>query len=233
MKEIEDRPQRRVVAGADFDDDARHPRVGPVLDRTGLGAPEVLRFTVGKAPETGSEEHEETITTNPIDEAEDNYSTNRYSDDDQRGFMGLKYIFAYMAALYGFIQVMDIAYKDCYACTMSFAVALIFSALIMVGIILSTNLGHEINFVFLQIHNILLIFAFISSMPLMFRPIKDKFSMLIIMWFMYVVIVAVGLCKKKKLSLIITVAVALYEKILSSIGMATDRVRGGSVLTRT
>ncbi|GAB2227074.1 hypothetical protein Droror1_Dr00008878 [Drosera rotundifolia] len=124
--------------------------------------------------------------------------------------MGLKPIplgIAYLGALYGFVQVRDIAYDDCYICTMSFAVAFVLSALIMAGVILNTHARrHEINFVLLQVHNILLIFAFVSGMPLMFRPIKDKFRMLIVVWFIYFVIVAV----------------AHYQKILSVIKLARD-----------
>ncbi|GAB2254874.1 hypothetical protein Droror1_Dr00008652 [Drosera rotundifolia] len=132
-------------------------------------------------------------------------------------------VLASLALLYGFIQVRDIAYKDCYICTMSFAVAFIYCALIMVGVILSTDVGNEINFVFPRIRNILLIFALVSSMPMMFPPTTDKFSMLIVLWFIFFII-AVALYQKK-LSLTIIVAVALYQKIVLLIILARDRIR--------
>ncbi|GAB2255085.1 hypothetical protein Droror1_Dr00008863 [Drosera rotundifolia] len=92
---------------------------------------------------------------------------------------------------------------------MSFAVAFVHSALIMAGVILNSNAGrHEINFVLLQVHDVLLIFALVSGMPLMFRPIKDEFWMLIVVWFIYFVIVAVAYC----------------QKILSVITFARDRL---------
>ncbi|GAB2255093.1 hypothetical protein Droror1_Dr00008871 [Drosera rotundifolia] len=79
---------------------------------------------------------------------------------------------------------------------MSFAVAFVLSGLIiasvMTGVILDRDAGrHEINFVLLQVRDVLLIVALVSGMPLMFPPRKDKFWMLIVVWFIYFVIVAV------------------------------------------
>ncbi|GAB2255092.1 hypothetical protein Droror1_Dr00008870 [Drosera rotundifolia] len=156
----------------------------------------VCKSKLEKSPSFPAE-HALTGTTNPNGEAEGIYHTanNGYPGPDQRKFEGLKPIalgIAYLGGLYSFVQVRDIAYDDCYICTMSSAVTFVLSTLIMAGVILNTNAGrHEINFVLIQVHYILLIFAFVSGMPLMFRPIKDKFRMLIVVWFIYFVIVTV------------------------------------------